>query len=283
MMDLEVKEVQPKFYDNVTNMFLKNTLSHAFLIETNNNEMDVIKTCVLFLVKKLYEYSYQNGDVLIAKEKLFHLIDEGEFPDYLEIYPKDNIIRKEQLLMVKNDFVNKSLYNTFKIYCVFEAEKMNVNAANTILKFLEEPNSFVIGIFVTSNSYNIIDTIKSRCQLISLYGHNDNSLVTESVYLDFFNDIDKRNEKDLMLNFNKYVNFLFQNKPDAIKTIHVCLQYYKGLLDKNKENYDSRTELISIISIFQEKLKNLNNNVNMKLWLDDLLLSLMEVKKYESI
>ena len=36
-------------------------------------------------------------------------------------------------------------------------------------------------------------------------------------------------------------------------------------------------EVINIVSILDEKLKKLKYNVNMKLWIDDLLLSLMEV------
>ena len=43
---------------------------------------------------------------------------------------------------------------------------MNESAANSILKFLEEPEDNIIGFFITENKEQIISTIKSRCEMI---------------------------------------------------------------------------------------------------------------------
>ena len=43
---------------------------------------------------------------------------------------------------------------------------MNKESANTMLKFIEEPTSDIIGFFITNSANNVIETIRSRCQLI---------------------------------------------------------------------------------------------------------------------
>ena len=49
-----------------------------------------------------------------------------------------------------------------------ETEKLNASSANTILKFLEEPEDGIIAILLTDNRYHVLDTILSRCQILSL-------------------------------------------------------------------------------------------------------------------
>src|SRR5699024_10714380 len=48
------------------------------------------------------------------------------------------------------------------------ADTLTLNAANRILKFLEEPSRDTTAIMLTENSQSIIPTIRSRCQVIDL-------------------------------------------------------------------------------------------------------------------
>ena len=274
-MNLDVESLQPKFYNQITKALNKGFLSHAYLVETNNNSIDVVKKYILFLVKKIYEDSYKNSDVTIPLDKLFHLIENKEFPDYIEINPVNNQIKKEQLLFIRDEFSSKSLYNTRKVYVVYECEKMNISASNTILKFLEEPSEGVVAIFVTSNQYNVLDTIRSRCQIMSLkYEENDDISFHDDV-LSFINDINNRKDSDLLLNFNYYNNNLFKDKVTAIAFIKDLLSYYKIML--NKKDSNNLEEIVLIVSVLDDALNKLKYNVNMKLWIDSLLISLMEV------
>jgi DNA polymerase-3 subunit delta' len=52
-----------------------------------------------------------------------------------------------------------------RVFIVIEAEKMNDEASNSLLKILEEPPPFSHIILVTPNPYRIIPTLKSRCQV----------------------------------------------------------------------------------------------------------------------
>ena len=52
----------------------------------------------------------------------------------------------------------------YKVAIIEQAEKMNKAAANALLKTLEEPSKTTILILLSSDSKNMLDTIKSRCQ-----------------------------------------------------------------------------------------------------------------------
>lgn len=54
-----------------------------------------------------------------------------------------------------------------KLFIISEADQMRVEAANALLKLLEEPPDNLMLILTTANIHKILPTIKSRCQLIS--------------------------------------------------------------------------------------------------------------------
>ena len=275
-MELDVIEKQPKFYKQIKEALNKGFLSHSYLIESVNLRDEQVNKYIHFFVKTIYD-NYYDDNISISKEKIFHLVDNLEFPDYIEIRPVNNVIKKEQLLRVRDDFSNKSLYNTKKIYTVYNADKMNVNSSNTILKFLEEPNDDVIAIFVTNNQYNVLDTIRSRCQIISLQYEDVPHQYSEDL-INFFEDIKLRKNNNLLLKFNSYNNNLFKDKNMAFSTMTDTLSYYKEMLNKNIDgDLEDLKETMMIVSILEEELKKLKYNVNIKLWLDSLLLSIMEV------
>ncbi len=60
----------------------------------------------------------------------------------------------------------KSFEGGHKIMIIWMADKMNTEAANKILKILEEPPAKTIFILITENEKSILPTILSRCQII---------------------------------------------------------------------------------------------------------------------
>ena len=53
-----------------------------------------------------------------------------------------------------------------KVFVVSEAEKLNVNSQNALLKILEEPPEFCFIILLCTHPERLLPTIKSRCQII---------------------------------------------------------------------------------------------------------------------
>lgn len=92
-------------------------------------------------------------------------------PDIIYVYKDDekkalsvdNIREK-----INNDIVLKPYSGKYKIYIVPEAEKMNQQAQNALLKTIEEPPAYAIIILLTSNHNALLQTILSRCVTIQM-------------------------------------------------------------------------------------------------------------------
>ena len=60
----------------------------------------------------------------------------------------------------------KSYEGGYKVMLIWMAEKLNTSASNKLLKLIEEPPNKTIFILITEDEEQIINTIKSRCQLL---------------------------------------------------------------------------------------------------------------------
>ncbi len=93
-------------------------------------------------------------------------IAAGEHPDVQVISPDGAFIKVGQI----REILGKLAYQPFearKRIAVFDAaEKMNIAAANALLKMLEEPPPHAGMILVTASPGGLLETIRSRCQLI---------------------------------------------------------------------------------------------------------------------
>lgn len=93
-------------------------------------------------------------------------IAAGLFPDVMILRQDKNMIKIDPIRDLKQAAYLKPMTGGKRVFIIEEAEKMNVEAANTLLKVLEEPPAFSFLLLVTSNPYLILPTIKSRCQIL---------------------------------------------------------------------------------------------------------------------
>ena len=122
----------------LTNSIKKNKINHAYMFEG----IDGIGK------KKL---SQELSKILLDTENV------ENSPDYINIYPDGNSIKIAQIVKP---------HNQYKIYIINQAESMTIEAQNALLKTLEEPPEYAIIILITSNKEALLDTIKSRCEII---------------------------------------------------------------------------------------------------------------------
>jgi len=94
-------------------------------------------------------------------------INSGNFPDVMVISPEKDVIKINQIRMLKKMAYLKPMIGKKRVFIVKNAEKMKNEAANSLLKVLEEPPLFSYIILLTQNPYIILPTIKSRCQMLS--------------------------------------------------------------------------------------------------------------------
>lgn len=190
---LEVKQL-------IINTFHENNNSHAFLLVTNNVErcyQDVID-----IIKIINCNNGGNDDCNIC-----NTIDKNTNPDVIIVSPDGKEIKVDAVANIIESFSTKPLINKYSIYVVREADKLNVSSANKLLKFLEEPETNIIGFYITEKLQGIIPTIRSRCEIYN-YRFGSESLldlleISESEYAEVF---DKT--FDLLKKLNDYPTYL---------------------------------------------------------------------------
>ncbi|CEN37826.1 DNA polymerase III subunit delta [Capnocytophaga canimorsus] len=70
----------------------------------------------------------------------------------------------------------KAFEGGYKVMIIWMAEKMNTEAANKLLKLLEEPPTQTIFLLVTEDENAILETIKSRCQILRFPPLGENTI-----------------------------------------------------------------------------------------------------------
>ncbi|MGZ9587070.1 DNA polymerase III subunit delta' [Paenibacillus marinisediminis] len=93
-------------------------------------------------------------------------IDHGNHPDVHIIEPEGQSIKIEQIRELQREFSYRSHPSSRKIYIMKQADKMTVQASNSLLKFLEEPTSPTVAILLAEHGQSMLPTIVSRSQWV---------------------------------------------------------------------------------------------------------------------
>lgn len=277
--------VQERFVNYIEKIMQSNKLSHSYLIELGDFSLEF--PLVLLFVKMILcpESVNKVKDLNCNRCNSCRLIYENSFPDLQIIEAEGNQIKKSQLLSLKDEYQNKSLIGQRRVYIIKNAEKLNPSSANTILKFLEEPEEGIIAILLTSNRYQVLDTILSRCQVLSLlddsdFGDIDDNVMTFMKYL--------AHPEDLFIHYKEIYDSILPDKEVAkgmFFVIEKILINYLSTKSQGNENSNlsfldsvDTNILLSYITIIEEEIPKLMYNINYKLWLDCIYSRFVEVK-----
>lgn len=84
----------------------------------------------------------------------------------LGVKNKQGEIRVDDAQEILKTLALKSYEGGYKIMIIWMADKLNIAASNKILKILEEPTNKTLFILISENEEDIIQTIRSRCQVL---------------------------------------------------------------------------------------------------------------------
>lgn len=274
-------DIQPVVYKVLKNALDKNRISHAYLFELNGypDGFVLARSFAKFL---LCPHSYSNNSKC-NNCSICNNIDNNNHIEFKIIEPEGQWIKKEQLQELQKEFNQKSLTGSRKVYIIKDAEKLNVQSSNSLLKFLEEPPSDVVAILLTNNMYQLLNTIISRCQIISLK-KDDNNYNNSIEKIGKFLYTDEEEYNEFIENHNKYIDtiieyvlFIEKNKYEAIIyknkelveifndrnklfiAFNLLILYYKDVLNKklglSVDYFSDYLESIDIVSLNNDKIK----------------------------
>lgn len=91
-------------------------------------------------------------------------IGKGNFPDVMILEADKDVIKIEQIRILKNTAYLKPMGRGKRVFIIQHAEKMTEEASNSLLKVLEEPPLSSHIILTTHKDHLLLSTIRSRCQ-----------------------------------------------------------------------------------------------------------------------
>ena len=241
----EYKNIEPLVYGQMKKI-LKKELNHAYIFNMNDNiySEQMVLSFVKNVMCKEHDTEEEYKTCPICKR-----IDEGNYLELKLIKPDGLWIKKDQLDELQHDFSTKSLESDKRIYIIYEAEKLNKNSANSLLKFLEEPKDGIIAILLTNNINLVMDTIVSRCQLMTFNKNKVEDYIS-------FNKI----EKNKTLNKIAFSIFRIDDPKNISEEVKLfldnCIKFIKNYEDTG---YSSIITVKSYISDYMEdKIKLIN-------------------------
>ena len=152
--DLNIDITEPKkqlrlygykdYFQTFIKLFIKNIMPHSILITGPRGigKSTFVYHIVNYLLSLDEDKKYSLNNFLIYKENLsFNLINNHTHPNFFLVENQllSSDIKIEQIRKL-NQFLNKSTYSrNLKIIMIDNAENLNLNASNALLKSLEEP------------------------------------------------------------------------------------------------------------------------------------------------
>lgn len=104
-------------------------------------------------------------------------VEHGNHSDLTMLAPDGNNIKIDQIRELQRIFSYRSEAGHPKVYIIEQSEKMTVQAANSLLKFLEEPPVPAVGILITDNGQAMLPTIRSRSQMVPFSALNPEEML----------------------------------------------------------------------------------------------------------
>ncbi len=200
----------------------------------------------------------------------------GTYPDCHIVEPDKGTHRIEGMKALGAQAGLSSMDNGWKVFIITQAEKMSIEAANNLLKLLEEPPSQTIFILLTAQPEQLLPTVLSRCQLFVFtggfnqeQGDIDADILDESVSLlqslpqmHIYEVLLKAREKEKREEQRIFLlGLLHALHGAAIGEIALPMAY---------------ASILRSATMIESSLELIDNNVNQKLLMDVVLLRLWQ-------
>ncbi|QVK21463.1 DNA polymerase III subunit delta' [Mycoplasmatota bacterium] len=287
MILAKYNQIQPNVVKILTNSFRSNRFSHAHLFEgpRGTNKFDIAIDVAKMLI----------CESACGECKICSSIDLRSHPNVIVIEPDGLSIKKEQIRNLITELNKTSLVIGPKVYIINHIDKMTTSAANSLLKYFEEPHDNTYAILITENIQTILPTIISRAQVIT-FNKVSSSIIREELVkrginleysrilplvtnnleeaMDLANSEELNKMMDVIYELgniyaNKYHNALiyfhengkFVDKNNVGLFLDLLLYYYKDIL-----NYKTNVELVfpdnkALITLREITLKKVVENI----------------------
>lgn len=220
------------------------------------------------------------------------LLQAETLPDFMQINPiisgNSKTIKIEAAREIIQFVQLKPQFSKTKVIVVFGAEHLNMQAANAMLKTLEEPPSSVHIILIVAEPKLLLNTILSRCFVVNIETHASailpNKIIAENLIIDLYNILIIK-DIDLVITIEKWMrNDGFELLTCLwfilVELIYCCFKIRCNYIELDRAKIatissgQSLQQLWSILDKIIEARKSIlsNKQVNIQLFLEELMI-----------
>ena len=274
-----------------------NSISHAYLF--SGKEGIGKKTLAIEFAKSIMCNESTNFDYCGNCESCI-TFESGN--DFKIISPTKNVIKVDEIRDFCGELFLKPTKTSHKVFIIADAECMNEQAQNALLKVLEEPPLYATIILITSNKEKLLNTIKSRVvdvqfdflsneEIKKILDSRNIEYVEDAIKyangslkkaLDFVNDefFDIAKEVANLLETKEFlaVNRKFEEikvdkklKSNIVIILEKTMQIF-FLKFRTEKNYEYKN-----IEKLEETIQKIKRNANVDLALDSLMVELCKI------
>ncbi len=296
--------------DSLTALVSQNRLPHAIIIE---GDLGAGKRTLARYIAKASVCDEDSRPCGLCRN--CHLADIGSHPDIETLAPEEKkvSISKDQI-----DFLRTIAYHSAhtakrRVFIIEQANTLNPVLQNKLLKVLEEPPSDVVFIFITPSAEALLETVVSRCLVLSLFNptHEEatdylvqtkgigtaeaKALLTEeknnigkallrleskkesvgrAVAHDFLDAIERGSPLDAMLSSVALEN----NRGETLKFAEELAEILMSKIKKVQNLPETAREYVRMYDALSELTPTLTTNINLSLFFTALAAKLSAVK-----
>ena len=283
IMDAKINITKPKeqlslygyenYFNIFKNLYEKNNLPNTSLLSGPKGigKSTFIYHFANFLLSEKEDKKYSFKNYTIDSSNLsFNLIKNNTHPNFylLDNSSSDGNIKIEQTRNLLK-FLNKtSYYKKLKIVLIDNAELLNSNSSNAMLKAFEEPSINTHFFIINNEPSGIIDTIKSRCIKFKFhFSINEKrnifkKIANESNVKIDDNDLNEYLYYDTPGNFLKYLSIFSELNLDLSKDLLPCILFLLNEYKTKKEPEILNCIVLSIENFYNKLSLTNSRNIN---------------------
>ncbi len=160
--------LQPE-WSRLLEQYKNNTLSHAYLINgvQGIGKNEFARAVSAYVLCEVTDGSQHHPCGLC---KACKLVSAQTHPDLKILQPEEgsSVLKVDAIRSMVEFFEHSSMQAGKKVAIIEPAEALNINAANALLKTLEEPSGDSLILLVSHNLGQLLPTIRSRCQVLDM-------------------------------------------------------------------------------------------------------------------
>lgn len=170
---------QPEISALFSKLIKNNQLQHAYIFEgvSGSGKYEMAK----WLAKALNCLNQTEEGAPCQACNQCMRIEHEEHPDVTMVEPDGLSIKVDQVRAIKEEFSKGGMESRRKILIIKEMDKMTPSAANSLLKFIEEPEGEITILLLTTEVQQLLPTIVSRCQILHFHIRNIDDRIEEII------------------------------------------------------------------------------------------------------